>query len=70
MPKSSSSLARKVVSEVEDYPQGTWAMLTPVDNADTTELPCIFLTEPFNCLGKFPDSIPAHHVTYLFIFNL
>ena len=62
MPKSSSSLARKVVSEVEDYPQGTWAILTPVDIADTMELPCIFLTEPFNYLSSSSRGT--------FIFNL
>ena len=48
--------------KIENYPQRTWAVLKPVDNVDVTYLPCIFLTEPFNCLGKFPDSTPAHHV--------
>ncbi|GBC00975.1 hypothetical protein RclHR1_04020001 [Rhizophagus clarus] len=43
------------------YPQNTWAILKPVNNLDSLHLPYIFLTEPFNCLGKFPDSDPTHH---------
>lgn len=45
------------------YPQNTWAILKPVNNLDSLHLPYIFLTETFNCLGKFPDSAPTHHVT-------
>ncbi|CAB4399354.1 unnamed protein product [Rhizophagus irregularis] len=43
------------------YPQNTWAILKPVNNLDSLHLPYIFLTETFNCLGKFPDSAPTHH---------
>jgi hypothetical protein len=47
--------------EILDYPPNTWAILKPVDN-EHLNLPYIFLTETFNCLGKFPDSSPAHLV--------
>ena len=65
MPKSPSSLVKRTcrTTKIKNYPQGTWAMLKPVNNS---HLPNIFLTEPFNCLGKFPSDIPAHHVTYLY----
>ena len=47
--------------EILNYPPNTWAILKPVDNL-RLNLPYIFLTEPFNCLGTFPDSSPNHLV--------
>ncbi|CAG8461255.1 15093_t:CDS:10 [Funneliformis mosseae] len=41
------------------YPKNTWAILRPVGN--NIFIPFIYLTDTFNCLGKFPDSTSNHH---------
>jgi hypothetical protein len=55
-------------SGIISYPPNTWAILKPVNNLDSLHLPYIFLTETFNCLGKFPDSAPTHHVIQVYFY--